>query len=117
VLQRRVATRTLPSGSSYSEKKSKIKKNINWTELPKSRSAAEKGGDKDSALGKLLFRKKSKNIVRVKREARPRLWEIGTTRTLFSGRALSRKTAGVERELNLNCLRKLKKSKKASKYW
>ena len=56
VLQRRMATRTLPSGSSSSEKK------------------------------------KAKNTVRAKRETRPRLWELGSTRTLFSGRALSRKT-------------------------
>jgi hypothetical protein len=65
VLQRRMATRTLPSGSSFSEKK------------------------------------KAKNTVRVKRETRPRLWELGSTRTLFSGRALSRKAARTERELNL----------------
>ena len=42
-------------------KKKKIKeKSIVWTEFPQSRRAAEKGGNKDSALGKLLLRKKSK---------------------------------------------------------
>ena len=87
----------------YHQKKKKIKeKNIVWTEFPQSRRAAEKDGNKDSALGKLLLRKKkAKNTVRVKRETRPRLWELGSTRTLFSGRALSKKTARTERELNL----------------
>ena len=38
--------------------KKKIKeKSIVWTEFPQSRRAAEKGGNKDSALGKLLLRK------------------------------------------------------------
>ena len=43
------------------KKKKKIKENnIVWTEFPQSRRAAEKDGNKDSALGKLLLRKKSK---------------------------------------------------------
>ena len=50
VLQRRVATRTLPSGSSSSEKK-------------------------------------AKNIVRVKREARPRLWELGNNKNSVLGKS------------------------------
>ena len=41
-------------------KTSKNQKNIVWTEFPQSRRAAEKDGNKDSALGKLLLRKKKK---------------------------------------------------------
>ena len=64
------------------------KKNIVWTEFPQSRRAAEKGGNKDSALGKLLLRKKkAKNIVRVKRETRPRLWELGNNKNSVLGKS------------------------------
>ena len=50
VLQRRMATRTLPSGSSFSEKK-------------------------------------AKNTVRVKRETRPRLWELGNNKNSVLGKS------------------------------
>jgi len=44
----------------YHQKKKIKEKNIVWTEFPQSRRAAEKDGNKDSALGKLLLRKKNK---------------------------------------------------------
>ena len=55
--------------------------------MPQSRRAAEKGGNKDSALGKLLLRKKAKNTVRAKRETRPRLWDLGNNKNSVLGKS------------------------------